>query len=272
MTTSTSRQGAPARDDRVGAPSRVSRAARVLEGWADHPVVRAEGHAWEVLDVGARDDALVVRRALEDGGVGLWGLGTPDGVAHLLLDEPALTAGVVRSSLPRGTSVVASALAEASGSGLPVHLRTDPVSRWDWFTATTQPPAQPGESRVVALDGPRGRAVARALLDRANPAAELDPRDPGTRWWGWQDDAGDVRGVAGARCARRGAPWVLGGIATDPGARGRGVARAVTAAATRSGRREESMVELGMYADNGAARRVYEHVGYRVTQAFESRR
>ncbi|WP_251150913.1 GNAT family N-acetyltransferase [Cellulosimicrobium sp. Marseille-Q4280] len=65
---------------------------------------------------------------------------------------------------------------------------------------------------------------------------------------------------------------MLGGIATDPAARGRGIARAVTAAATRAGLREDPMVVLWMYADNGAARRVYEQVGYRVTQAFESRR
>lgn len=272
MTTSASREGAPTRDDRDGAPTRVSRGAQVPAAWARHPVMRLELQACALLDVVVGDDALVVLRALDDGGAGLWGLGTPDGVAHLLLGAPQLAAGVVRSSLPRGTTAAASALVRGSDERLPAHLRTEPVSRWDWFTATTDPPAQPGESRVVALDGRDGRAAARALLDRANPAAELDPHDPVTRWWGWKDDAGVVRGVGGARGAGPGVPWVLGGIATDPAARGRGIARAVTAAATRAGLREDPMVVLWMYADNGAARRVYEQVGYRVTQAFESRR
>jgi ribosomal protein S18 acetylase RimI-like enzyme len=209
----------------------------VPAAWARHPVMRLELHACALLDVVVGDDALVVLRALDDGGAGLWGLGTPDGVAHLLLGAPQLAAGVVRSSLPRGTTAAASALVRGSVERLPAHLRTEPVSRWDWFTATTDPPAQPGESRVVGLDGRDGRAAARALLDRANPAAELDPHDPVTRWWGWKDDAGVVRGVGGARGAGPGVPWVLGGIATDPAARGRGIARAVTAAATRAGLR-----------------------------------
>ncbi|WP_435735839.1 GNAT family N-acetyltransferase [Cellulosimicrobium sp. PMB13] len=234
--------------------------------------MRAEGHAWDLLDAGARDDALVVRRPLDDGGVGLWGLGTPDGVAHLLLDEPRLAADVVRSSLPHGTTAAASALLGGAVERLPMHLRTAPVSRWDWFTATTEPPAQPGEERVVALDGPDGRAAARATLDLANPRAELDPHDLGTRWWGWRDDGGVVRGVAGARCHGPGMPWTIGGVATDPAVRGRGVARAVTAVATRAALRHDEIVVLGMYADNGAARRVYERLGYAVTQEFESRR
>ncbi|MGN7701176.1 GNAT family N-acetyltransferase [Cellulosimicrobium sp. 22601] len=269
MTTRTAREGAPTRDDRVGAPSRV---VPSLGRWADHPVVRAERDGWDVLDAVARDDALVVRRAFDAGSAALWGLGTPTGVADLLLDRPDLAAGEVRSSLPRGTTTAAAALGGRTGRAVPEHLRAEPVSRWDWFTATSEPPAQPGEQRVVALDGDEGRARVRAVLDVANPSAELDPSEPGTRWWGWRDETGTVRSVAGARRSGPGVPWSLGGVATDPAARGRGAARAVVAVATRACLHEEGIVVLGMYADNDAARRVYAALGFVVTQEFESRR
>lgn len=269
MTAGTTREGAPIPDAGVGAPSR---ALRHLDAWADHPVVRTERHAWDVQDVSGSDGALVVRRAFEPGSVALWGLGTPAGVAGVLLDRPSLSVGAVRSSLPRGTTAAVAELARRTAREVPDHLRTEPVSRWDWFTATTDPPTQPGEERVVALDGDEGRARVRAVLDVANPSAELDPCDPRTRWWGWRDETGAVRGVAGARRPRPGVPWSLGGVATDPAVRGRGAARAVVAVATRVCLRDDGLVVLGMYADNDAARQVYTGLGYVVTQEFESRR
>uniref|UniRef100_UPI001112E09D GNAT family N-acetyltransferase n=1 Tax=Cellulosimicrobium cellulans TaxID=1710 RepID=UPI001112E09D len=180
--------------------------------------------------------------------------------------------GVARSALPRGTTAAARALAARTGRALPVHLRSEPVSAWDWFWTADPPPRQSGEERVVELAGDGGRTVARTLLDEANPAAELDPALPGSRWWGWLDDAGTVRAVAGARRAGPGTAWELGSVATHPAWRGRGAGRAVTAVATRAGLEDARVVALGMYADNDTARRVYDGLGYVVGQRFESRR
>ncbi|MFC8923346.1 GNAT family N-acetyltransferase [Cellulosimicrobium sp. NPDC057127] len=233
----------------------------------------AEARGWHVVDVLADDDALVVHRTLPGRGDVLWGVGSADAAARLLLDAGERFApGVARSALPRGTTAAARGLAARTGRALPAHLRTDPVSAWDWFWTAEPPPYQTGEERVVGLVDEADRAAARALLDDANPAAELDPAATGTHWWGWADDTGALRAVAGARCPGPGVPWEIGGVATHPAWRGRGLARAVTAAATRAALREADVVALGMYADNDAARQVYGRLGYVVGQRFESRR
>lgn len=268
MTGCTTREGAPTSP--VGAPSRVP---GIPVAWAAHPVVEAEARGWRVVDLVAGDDALVVHRTLPGGGDVLWGVGSADAAARLLLDAGERFApGVARSALPRGTTAAGRALAARTGRALPTHLETDPVSAWDWFWTADPPPRQAGEERVVELVGDGGRAAARAALDEANPAAELDPALPGTRWWGWLDDAGTVRAVAGARRPGPGTAWELGSVATHPGWRGRGAGRAVTAVATRAGLEDERVVALGMYAHNDTARRVYEALGYAVGQRFESRR
>ncbi|MFE5338786.1 GNAT family N-acetyltransferase [Isoptericola sp. NPDC056578] len=265
--------------------------ARLPDRWALHPVVVAEHafHGWDASHVWWDDDALLVRlrwRERTDGerpfaveadaaGTSLLGVGTADGAARLLLrartelrsQGDALR--VRRASLPRGTHAALAVQAPRAGAA-PEPFDRQPAGAWDWFGTTAAPGAQPGEERVAELDGPHARDELARALAVANPHGELPPDEPRSRWWGWRDDAGVLRGVAGASRRVSGQPWVLGSIGTDPAWRGRGIAAAVTAAATRAGLHEVALVTLGMYADNDAARRVYLRLGYVVAQRFES--
>lgn len=265
--------------------------ASLPDRWALHPVVVAEHafHGWDASHVWWDDDALLVRlrwRERTDGlrpfaveadaaGTSLLGVGTPDAAARLLLRADAElrsqgdTLRVRRASLPRGTRAALAARPHRAGV-VPEPFDREPGGAWDWFGSIAPAGVQPGEDRVTELDGPGARdEVARALAV-ANPHGELPPDEPRSRWWGWRDDAGVLRGVAGASRRVPGQPWVLGSIGTDPAWRGRGIAAAVTAAATRAGLEEVALVTLGMYADNDAARRVYLRLGYTVAQRFES--
>jgi len=265
--------------------------ARLPDRWALHPVVVAEHafHGWDASHAWWDDDALLVRlrwRERTDGvrpfaveadgaGTSLLGVGSADGAARLLLraDAELRSRGdalrVRRASLPRGTGTALAARA-SEPSAVPAPFHRDPGGAWDWFGTTAPPAAQPGEDRVAELAGPGVREEVARALAVANPHGELPPDEPRSRWWGWRDDAGVLRGVAGASRRVPGQPWVLGSIGTDPAWRGRGIAAAVTAAATRAGLDEVAMVTLGMYADNDAARRVYLRLGYTVAQRFES--
>ncbi|GAA1736645.1 hypothetical protein GCM10009809_34810 [Isoptericola hypogeus] len=267
---------------------------RLSPRWAAHPVVVAEHAAdgWVASHAWCDADAFVVRlrwRERIDGGrpfavehdasgVSVLAVGSAEGAARLLIaaDAGLQAAGtalgpVVRASVPRGTHAVLAAQAPPDG-GVPVPFDRPPFDAWDWFCATAPPAAQPGEGRVAELVGPQARAEAAACLRAANPHGELPVDEPRSRWWGWRDQDGVVRGVAGASRRVPGRPWVLGSIGTDPAWRGRGIAAAVTAAATRAGLAEVPMVTLGMYAHNDAARRVYQRLGFGLGQEFESSR
>jgi ribosomal protein S18 acetylase RimI-like enzyme len=254
--------------------------------WASHPVVVAEqAHdGWDASHVWADDDAFVVRLRWRErtdrvrpfavehdddvDAASLLGLGDPLATARLVV-AAGLTLGMVtRASLPRGTQVALAGLA-ADGASVPAPFDRPPANAWDWFGTTTAPAAQPGEEHVVEL-GDAHRASAQACLLAANPTGELALDEPRSRWWGWLDDDGAVRGIVGASRRVVGQPWVLGSIGTDPAWRGRGIAAATTAAATRAGLAEVSMVTLGMYAHNDVARRVYERLGFARVQRFES--
>ena len=266
--------------------------------WAGHPVVVAENarNGWDVTHVWSDDDALLVRlrwRERTDGdrpfaveagddaqAASLLSVGSSDGAARLLLRaaadlarEGTDLASATRSSVPRGTRATLAAMAVADPTLVvpaPFDVPTD--GAWDWMGTTSAPPAQPGEERVEELVGEAGLAEARAARERANPHGELAVEEPRSRWWGWRDDDGVLRGVVGASRRVPGQPWVLGSIGTDPAWRGRGIAAATTAVATRAGLAEVPMVTLGLYAHNHTARRLYARLGYELAQEFESHR
>ncbi|MFF3063760.1 GNAT family N-acetyltransferase [Oerskovia sp. NPDC057915] len=257
----------------------------LTDRWASHPFVLVDLPEWDVRGVWQDEHACVLSVALEvgvpDGGahhqrVGLWGMGSPEATADLLArlaQAGELGEHVVSTGLPRGTLTILGD--RCAGEDLPAILREREelsVSTWDFFATREVPVAQAGEEHVEALTGPSAATDVRACLDVANPLAEMSPEDPLTRWWGWRDHDGALRGVVGARQAAPGAPWSLGSIATDPAWRGHGIAAATTAVVTRAGLTESDWVTLGMYADNDAARRVYTRLGYAVVQEFESRR
>ncbi|AEG44386.1 GNAT family N-acetyltransferase [Isoptericola variabilis] len=264
--------------------------------WATHPVVVAENvrRGWDATHVWFDDDALLARlrwRARTDGeapdvpfavehddaGVSLLAVGEPDAAARLVLDADAQLRAdgralgpVTRTSVPRGTHRALAALAAARGVDAPAPFDRPPSGAWDWLGTTAEPPAQPGEDRVVELAGEDGRAEVAECLAVAHPHGELPVDEPRSRWFGWRDHDGVLRGVVGASRRVPGQPWVLGSVGTDPAWRGRGIAAAVTAVATREGLAEAPMVTLGMYADNDTARRLYRRLGYEVAQEFES--
>jgi ribosomal protein S18 acetylase RimI-like enzyme len=275
------------------------------ERWSRHPVVVAENtrRGWDATHVWFDDGALLARlrwRAVTDGepvdaaeageaaeapftvghdaaGVSLLAVGAPGAAADLVLaaerelrDAGRALGPVTRTSVPRGTRAQLLALADVRGAEVPAPFGGPPSGEWDWLGTTVEPPDQPGEDRVVELVGEEGRREAAACLAVAHPHGELAVDEPRSRWWGWRDGDGVLRGVVGASRLVPGQPWVLGSIGTDPAWRGRGIAAATTAVATRAGLAEAPLVTLGMYADNDTARRLYLRLGYETAQEFES--
>jgi RimJ/RimL family protein N-acetyltransferase len=281
-------------DGHALAPVTEVAGASVPARWAQHPVVVAEAAhgGWDASHVWFDDDAFLVRlrwRERIDGvrplavdhaptGVSVLAVGGAEGASRLVLAAEAELSAVgglgpvVLASMPRGTHATLSGVVPPDGLVVPAPFDRAPFDAWDWMCATEPPPAVPGENRVTELTSADERAEAAACLAVAHPGGELPVGEPRSRWWGWRDDDGVVRGVAGAsrRVPRR--PWALGSVGTDPAWRGRGIAAAVTAAATRAGLAETSMVTLGVYAHNEAARRLYLRLGFDPVQEFESSR
>ncbi|QAY62732.1 GNAT family N-acetyltransferase [Xylanimonas allomyrinae] len=243
------------------------------ERWASHPLVVTESahHAWDASHAWWDDDALLLRlrrlAATEPDGYGVYGVGSPDAVARLVLAAGDL-APVGRTTVPRGTRAALARLTAA----VPAPFDRPAQAHWDWLMTDRAPADLPGQERVEELTGRAGLREAAATLGVAHPEGELAVGEPRSRWWGWRDDDGVLRGVVGADRRVPGAPWVLGSVGTDPAWRRRGVAAATTAVAVRAGLAEAPIVTLGMYADNDAARRTYARVGFVVVQANESSR
>lgn len=181
--------------------------------------------------------------------------GAPPAVAELvgeLLEELPARA---RITLPRGTAPL-----------LPAWVGIDGAD-WDFRWTTVAPPTQPGEADVVVLtdDG----EVAE-LLAAASPAASALPGDPAVRRWLGLREQGTLVATAADTSATTGVGH-LSSIAVHPDARGRGLAKAVTAALTRRLLADGcDLVTLGMYADNTPARRVYDALGFADDHRFTS--
>lgn len=222
----------------------------VLDGrsrWADAAVV-GQGTASAVLTVAAPVGAL------------LWAVGDVDELERLVPD--ALVGhgpGLRWVTVPRAVTLPAEALAAA---GL---VRT---SSWDRLTSDVAPAPQPGERDVVRLDPARDAAVIDACLDVANPGTQGRPGAPDdAAWWGVRGADRALTGVIGvaARPGSTAASAHLHALGVLPVARGRGLGRALTAAATRHALAHGApWVSLGMYADNTHARRVYTALGFGV--------
>lgn len=156
---------------------------------------------------------------------------------------------------------------------LPEPLR--PVRHWEWDYWFTRREPDPHEARSaygddlevvdLAPDDPR----LGPLLDLASPDAPLRPGDARvTRWAGVEDPEGglpDTGGLAAllAVTTHRSGAAHLNDVATHPQRRGRRIARALCGRVTTDALRAGSpAVTLGMYAENDAARRVYDALGF----------
>jgi ribosomal protein S18 acetylase RimI-like enzyme len=175
-------------------------------------------------------------------------LGAPERVAALLSDLLPELPPKQRLSVPRGTAAL-----------LPAWVGIDGMTDWDFRWTATAPPVQRGEDLVTA--GVADDAVA-ALLDAASPRASALPGDAAVRrWWGVADVRGRLLACAGDTSAATGVGH-LSSIAVHPAERGRGLGKAVTAAAVRALLAEGcDLVTLGLYADNAAGRALYDALG-----------
>jgi predicted GNAT family acetyltransferase len=126
------------------------------------------------------------------------------------------------------------------------------------------PSGRAAEPFVRALgpdDAEAARALARAHHETVTDAyASLD--FAAETAWGAFDDRGRLLGVARAS-VRLPDVWFVGGVFTVPEARGRGVGRALTLAATRAAHDAGALAALLVRSDNRAAERLYAGLGYR---------
>ena len=186
-------------------------------------------------------------------------LGEPPTVAELVATVLRETDHIPRLSLPRGTFTY-----------LPTWIAVDRTTDWDFRSTTAPPPQQAGEDRVGWLDDGETGDI-KDLLTEANPETSTWPGEPKARRWAGirgRDEhldvcLADTSGVEGV--------GHFSAISTRPEARGRGLASAVTAWATRQIFVEGyDVVTLGMYADNVAAQRTYGRLGFIEHHRFTS--
>lgn len=183
-------------------------------------------------------------------------LGDPPAVAALLGELLPELPPKQRLTVPRGTP-----------AHLPAWVGIDGTD-WDFRWLPSPPERQPGEELVVPdVDD----VAVKALIDEASPRASALPGDAAVRrWWGITDAAGELLACAADTSAATGVGH-LSTIAVHPASRGRGLAKAITAAVTRALFEEGcDIVTLGMYADNVVGRGVYDAVGFHDEHRFTS--
>lgn len=182
-------------------------------------------------------------------------LGAPEDVAALLAELLPELPPRQRVTVPRGTP-----------ARLPAWVGMD-GTHWDFRWLGAPPPVQPGEERVAPE--PDEQAV-KELLAASSPTASAQPGDEKVNSWvGVREDglliacAADTSGSTGV--------GHLSSLAVLPTHRGRGLAKAVTAALTRQLFAEGlDTVTLGMYASNDAGRGVYDALGFADEHRFTS--
>jgi ribosomal protein S18 acetylase RimI-like enzyme len=125
---------------------------------------------------------------------------------------------------------------------------------------SASPPSSVEVRRVERADLPALVAFAGRQTDPV--AGEYPSLDPGEEWiWG-AFDRGNLIGAVRA-AVHLPEVWLLGGVYVDPGARGRGVGRALLEAALASARAAHVKVGLYVREDRQEARRLYERLGFR---------
>ncbi|GAA0809309.1 GNAT family N-acetyltransferase [Spirilliplanes yamanashiensis] len=133
------------------------------------------------------------------------------------------------------------------------------AAAFGWMSTAEPVPPAPGVAWLDPADDPE---VA-ALLETAAPDSYARPGGAGVRRWaGLRGGDGGLRAVAADAWS---APEVgfLAGVATDPAARGRGLARAVCAFVTAELLAAHPRVALMVDHDNPAAAAVYTALGFR---------
>jgi GNAT superfamily N-acetyltransferase len=216
---------------------------------------------WAVEDSGR---AVLVPRRSDHGVPGAAVLGDADGIDALFAEsrvrEWFLDSGSHHLSAPREHHhVVARHLDLGSRGG-----------DWDWMWTRTAPPAVPGEERVVPLR-PADRDEVTAFLAAHSPSTHGQPfARPGQEWVGVRGADGTLLACGGSEPSEAGTP-TLAGIAVATDHRRSGLGAAVTAVLTRRAVASAGACALGMFADNDAARSVYERLGFTTGMRWRSR-
>lgn len=234
--------------------------------WATNLFLLEGARRWSIVRSWQTDRSVLLDTVLGSGRRGLVGLGDAGQLAAVLAGVLVEPAAPEQASVTRGVwdRLPADVLASA---------RYRPALLWDWLACDRPPPTQAGEEHVRPLITQDEREEVLAFLATAYPAGWKVPRDQAEqRWWGWRDDAGALLGTAGARALTPGGPARLGGIATHPTARRRGIASALTAVATRESLAAAPWVSLAIRADNAAARSVYTRLGFVIHAELETLR
>ncbi|MDM7853427.1 GNAT family N-acetyltransferase [Cellulomonas alba] len=244
---------------------------RLPERWRTDRLVLSDAAVYSIEHADGDDDAVLLSVAARRPGTTVVGRGDAARVRGLL-DERLARGRIVPAgwmSVPRGTEPGAAVLAA---------LGLERFSSWDWLVTDVAPamPRRADGGSVVELDRRADAEAIRACLAAANPSTSADPSADGeAAWFGARAADGELLGVIGAslRGGRPtgGASWHLHGLGVRPAARTSGWGSALTAAATRTGlERGAAWVSLGMYADNHAARRIYERLGFVGHAEFDS--
>lgn len=240
--------------------------AGLLDASGGHPAIRYDtGRA--LIDPafvchGPDGVALGYRRRSSSGVLGLSFLGSAAGIAALL--EHDLARHTLTGERPRHVSAPPGAF-EAVAARLPV---TPTGNDWEWMW-TTDPPAVPAGGYVVLDESWRAGLV--AFLADHNPRTHGAPFErPEQTWVAVLDEDGALLATGCSEPSAAGVP-LLSGIATAASARGRGLGGAVTAYLTADAVHRAGVCTLGLYADNDAARRIYQRLGYRSGAMWRTR-
>jgi len=246
-------------------PRPLAGAAEILAASGADPLVRSQLR-------GARDTGPAWSK---DGAVGWFAIDADERMRYFFVvgGTPAtasrLVAGVAeqifatlptpRVSVPRGTP-----------AELPPAYRLETPVDWNFRWTATDPPPAAGEQLVEWLAAPADDPAVAELLAASSPRTSAQPGDSDVRRWAgiW----GPGRRLDACAADTSGAPGVghLSGIATRTARRGQGLGTAVTTWLTRQLLIEFDLVTLGVYADNPAALRLYDRLGYAADHYFTS--
>jgi GNAT superfamily N-acetyltransferase len=250
----------------------AARALTTLEDLLDrtdrHPVVVLdvgsgfEPPAWAVDD--GRGRAVVFPRRSDHGIPGAAALGDGPGLDDLFADARVRewfgAGGFRHLSVPRAHHAVVARHLELGERG----------GDWDWMWTTRSPRPVPGEESVRTV-GAGAREELTAFLDEHSPRTHGQPfARPGQLWVAVRDDGGALLACGGSEPSAAGTP-TLAGIAVHADRRRAGLGTAVTAHLTRRAVMATGACALGMFADNDAARRVYQRLGFTTGMRWRSR-
>lgn len=183
----------------------------------------------------------------------VWSVGDAATAADLVLEATGELPGSVREFTgPRGADALVGE-----------RLELTEVVEWVFRWTLAEPPAMPGEERVVVL-GEEHHEELVAFLSEHSPAHSTGPGSADVSLWAGIRGADGHLVACGAlsRLRDSGAP-LMASVATDAAQRGQGLGAALTAWLTRYAVREHGFCTLWQLADNAPAQRLYDRLGYR---------